>query len=80
MFHRITKNKYSEQQLSTLSEGDLEPTEGTTDTNRISAIGNSSLPVQAGRNEILLGDQSLRQENRYMNTHIFWIQFWILEF
>lgn len=52
------------QQLSTLSEGDSEPTEGITDTNRISAIGNSSLPVQAGRNEILLGDQSLRQESR----------------
>lgn len=54
------------QQLSTLSEGDSEPTEGITDTNRISAIGNSSLPVQAGRNEILLGDQSLRQESRYI--------------
>ncbi|XP_031626872.1 uncharacterized protein LOC116343112 isoform X4 [Contarinia nasturtii] len=55
-----------EQQLSTLSEGDLEPTDGTTtsDINRISSKGNSSLQVQAGRNEILLGDQSLRQENR----------------
>lgn len=56
-----------QQQLSTLSEGDSEPTEGTTtsDTNRISSKGNSSLQVQAGRNEILLGDQTLRQENRY---------------
>lgn len=55
-----------QQQLSTLSEGDSEPTEGTTtsDINRISSKGNSSLQVQAGRNEILLGDQSLRQENR----------------
>lgn len=55
-----------QQQLSTLSEGDLELTDGTTasDVNRISSKGNSSLLVQAGRNEILLGDQSLRQENR----------------
>ncbi|XP_055303206.1 uncharacterized protein LOC129568883 isoform X3 [Sitodiplosis mosellana] len=54
------------EQLSTLSEGDLEPTDGTTasDINRISSKGNSSLLVQAGRNEILLGDQLLRQENR----------------
>lgn len=60
------KTLQNEQQLSTLSEGDLEPTDGTTtDLNRISAKGNASLQVQAGRNEVLLGDQSLlRQENR----------------
>lgn len=67
--HRFVRRKKKyKQQLSTLSEGDLESTEGsTTDLNRISAKGNASLLVQAGRNEVLLGDQSLllRQENRY---------------
>lgn len=38
--------------------------ESSIDTNRISSIGNTSIPVQTGRNEILLGDQSLRQDNR----------------
>lgn len=62
-----TKHKIAmQQQLSTLSEGDLVPAEGTStsDLNRISSKGNSSLPVQAGRNEVLLGDPTLRQENR----------------
>lgn len=49
-------------QLSTLAGGDSGPLDA--DTNRISSIGNNSLSVQAGRNEILLGDQTLRQDNR----------------
>lgn len=49
-------------QHSTLSEGDSVLLDA--DTNRISSIGNNSLSVQAGRNEILLGDQTLRQDNR----------------
>lgn len=65
----ISTIHFNKQQLSTLSEGDSEPTDATitSDTNRISVKGNSSLQVQTGRNEILLGDQLLRQEqNRYI--------------
>lgn len=51
------------QQLSASAEGTALQ-ESSVDTNRISSIGNTSLPVQTGRNEILLGDQSLRQDNR----------------
>lgn len=59
-------------QLQTLSEGDSEPIDETVDINRISSLGNTSLSVQAGRNEILLGDQSLRQDNRWVSFQLWY--------
>lgn len=58
------KNIYN-QQLSTLTEGDAELAEesSTYEQNRISSKGNPSL-LSSGGTEILLGDQSLRQESR----------------
>lgn len=57
-------SKFSiQQQLSTLSEGDSEPPEEPYAQNIISAKG--PLP-SAGGTEVLLGDQSLRQDNRYI--------------
>lgn len=62
---RVGSSRGTAQQLSTLAEGDAEPADesGTHEQNRISSKGNPSL-LSSGGTEILLGDQSLRQESR----------------
>lgn len=62
---RVGSSRGTKQQLSTLAEGDAEPAEepGAHEQNRISSKGNPSL-LSSGGTEILLGDQSLRQESR----------------